>query len=372
MPPTTLLATAVALAVLALATRISAASHRAPRLPEPRADPPKTVVLVPMRNEEGHAGPCVRSLLTQTARPRVLLIDDGSTDNTVVEAREAATGSERFRVIEAGSLPEGWRGKAHALHRGLETVGNDPEPPEWILCTDADTRHAPELLARALAAARRFDLDAVSLAARQEARGLGENLIGPTVFMVLDGLLGDWTTAARSESPPVANGQYLLVRRETLESIGGFGAIRNVALDDVELARALREAGFRTGFLRAPDGLTTRMYEGFRAMVNGWRRNLGWIFGPRVGRAVGILTVLAGPALLLALALMTGRWVEAALLWTAGAGASMTLRGGSHNAPGWGLLYPLDAVCTALVLTLGVMDYRRGEVASWKGRAMEV
>lgn len=372
MSPSILAATAVAFGLLALATRISAARLRAPRLPEPEDEPPSTAVLLPARNEAGHAGLCVRTLLAQSAHPRVLLIDDGSEDGTAAEALDAAAGSQRFRVIEAGPLPDGWRGKVHALHRGFETIREDPEPPEWVLCTDADTRHAPDLLAQALAAAKRFDLDAVSLAARQEARGPGENLIGPAVFMILDGRLGDWEAAARSETPPTANGQYFLIRREALEAVGGFRAIRNVALDDVALATTLRERGFRTGFLRASDGLTTRMYEGLRGMIQGWRRNLGWIYGPDVGRAVGILTLLLGPVVLLAAALGTGRWVEAGLLWAAGAGASMTLRAGSHNVLGWGLLYPLDALATAAVLALGVLDYRRGEVAAWKGRAMRV
>lgn len=366
------LAASVAVAVLGLATRISAARRRAPRLPAPAREPRSTAVLLPARNEEDHVGPCVRRLLGQSTRPRVILVDDGSTDSTVAAAQGAAAGSERFDVLEAGRLPAGWRGKVHALHRGLERALESSEPPAWILATDADTRHAPDLLARALAAAERFRLDAVSLAAHQEARGLGENLIGPPVFMILDGLLGDWNAAARSETPPVANGQYFLVRREALEAIGGFAAIRGVALDDVGLATALRAEGYRTGFLRAPDGLSTRMYEGFRATVDGWRRNLGWIFGPRPLRAAGLSAVLLGPPLLLAAALATGRWVETGLLWGAGAGASMTLRASAGNAPLWGLLHPLDALATAAVLALGILDYRRGEVAAWKGRAMRV
>jgi hypothetical protein len=62
--------------------------------------------------------------------------------------------------------------------------------------------------------------------------------------------------------------------------------------------------------------------------------------------------------------------VEAVLLWTAGAAASMLGRSGSGHAPAYGLLYPLDALLLAGVLLLGVLDRRRRKLVSWKGRTL--
>jgi hypothetical protein len=243
----------------------------------------------------------------------------------------------------------------------------------WLLLVDADARHAPELLARALAAAAAYRLDGVSVAGWQEARGLGENLLVPPVFALLDAVLGDWRAAADGSGPAVASGQFLLVRRELVERAGGFAAIRTDTLDDVAMVRALRRAGGRTGFLRAPDLLRVRMYQGGGEAWRGWRRNLGELFGARLGApAWTALAVVLLPPLALALALLAGSWVAAALLWSAGAAASMLFRAGSGHRPAWGLLYPCDALALAGALALGVRDRRRGRLASWKGREIRI
>ena len=308
----------------------------------------------------------MNTLLAQTARPVVRVVDDGSTDATAARAVERAAGEPRLRLLEAGPLPEGWRGKVHALHAGSKEIGTP-----WVLTTDADTRHAPDLLARTLAAAREGRLDGVSLAGFQEARGLGENLLTPTVFALLDALLGDWGAVAASEGAPVANGQFILLRRETWERCGGFEVVRSETIDDVAIAERLRASGYRTGFFRAP-GLAVRMYRGWGETFRGWRRNLGGIFGSHPGTVAAILAVLFLPAAVLAGLLLTGRWVEAALLWGAGAGASALFRSGSGHSPIYCLLFPLDSLALAVVLALGTADRRRGRLASWKGREIKV
>jgi hypothetical protein len=161
------------------------------------------------------------------------------------------------------------------------------------------------------------------------------------------------------------------LRREPWERCGGFASIRNEPIDDVAVVSRLRAAGGRTAFLRAPE-LRVRMYRGLGETVRGWRRNLGGIFGPHPARVAGILAVLLVPAAALLGFLLAGRWVEAALLWSAGAAASMVFRAGSGHTPAYGLLYPLDALLLAGVLALGVLDRRRGRLMSWKGREMRV
>lgn len=354
--------------LLALALRTEERRRAAPPLPPIPAGIPEgaVTVLLPVRDEELNLLPCLDTLLAQTAKPRVRVIDDGSTDATATLAAQRAAGEPRLELVPAGPLPEGWRGKVHALWAGSRGVGTP-----WILSTDADTRHAPGLLARSLAAAREGNLDAVSIAGFQEAAGLGENLLTPAVFAFLDTLLEDWRAAAAGDGPGVANGQFILLRREAWESCGGFDSVRNEAIDDLAVVHRLRGRGFRTGFFRDP-GLRVRMYRGWREVSAGWRRNLGGLFGAQPRLVAGTLAVLLVPPFALAGFGLAGRPVEAALLWTAGAAASTILRSGSGHRPVWGLLYPLDALALAWVLGLGAADRRRGRLARWKGREMQV
>ncbi|HYG64358.1 MAG TPA: glycosyltransferase family 2 protein [Thermoanaerobaculia bacterium] len=360
-------ALAVGGGLLGLALRTDEQRRQAPSLPLPAdSDGGDVTVLLPVRDEAVNVDACLDTLLSQTAAPLVRVIDDGSTDGTaaLVEARLAA--EPRLSLRSAGPLPDGWRGKLHALAAGARDV----QTP-WILSTDADTRHGPELLARARAAADEHGLDAISLAGTQETRGLGENLLTPTVFALLDILLGDWGPVARGDGAPVANGQFILLQRDAWECCGGFESVRGEAIDDVAVAARLRACGYRSGFFRSPE-LRVRMYRGLRETARGWRRNLGGIFGPAPGTTAAALAVLLVPAAPLLGFALAGAWVAAFLLWTAGAAASMILRAGAGYPPAYGLVYPLDALLLAAVLILGTLDRRRGRLVSWKGREMRV
>jgi cellulose synthase/poly-beta-1,6-N-acetylglucosamine synthase-like glycosyltransferase len=351
--------------LLALALRTEERRRQAPALPPPRLPVPETTVLLPIRDELHNVADCVETLLAQTAAPLVRVIDDGSTDGSGELAAARAAVEPRLTLLAAGPLPPGWRGKVHALWVGSQGVDTP-----WLLATDADTRHAPDLLARAHAAADR-GLDAVSLAGIQEIRGVGENLLVPLVFALLDALVVSWRQAAAGTGSPVANGQFILLWREAWEACGGFAAVRGEAIDDVAIVTRLRDGGFRSGFLRAA-GLKVRMYRGWREAFRGWRRNLGGLLGASPRTVAAALAVLVVPAAALGAAVVAGLAVEAALLWATGAAASMLLRTGGGHRPAWGLLYPLDALALAAVLALGTLDRRQGRLASWKGREMPV
>jgi glycosyl transferase family 21 len=359
-------------ALLALGTGIEERRRRAPALPPEESlgdgdGEGETTVLLPVRDEERNLMPCVEALLPLVGRPLVRVVDDGSSDATAELAAAVASREPRLSLLAAGPLPPGWRGKVHALWAGALGVGSP-----WLLLTDADVRIRPAALRRALAAAAHWQLDAVSLAGLQEAHGLAENLLIPGVFALLDALLGDWEEAAASGGEPVANGQFLLLRRAAWESSGGFAAVRHEATDDVAIAAALRRHGYRTGFFHAPELLSIRMYRGWRGALRGWRRNLGGLLGPRPAVTLTALGVLALPALAIAAALAAGQGVAAILLWSAGAATSGLLRAGSGHQPAYGLLYPVDALLLAGVLATGVLDFRRGRLLSWKGREIRL
>ena len=76
----------------------------------------------------------------------VILVDDDSSDGTADIARRAATADtgERLRVVTSQGLPAGWTGKLWAVKQGIDAAIALPQPPDYLLLTDADIVHAPD------------------------------------------------------------------------------------------------------------------------------------------------------------------------------------------------------------------------------------
>lgn len=365
------LAAALALLWLALAARLARERRRAPALPPPLPPgaAPSTVVLLPLRDEEANVAECLATLAAQTAPLRLVAIDDNSRDRTSAILAELARHAP-LTVLSAPPPAAGASGKSNALACAVAALP-PAERAGWLLATDADTRHAPDLLARAHAALAERRLDALSLAGHQASSAPGDALLTPAVFALLDLLLGDWRPHADGQGDrPVANGQFLLLRGTALAAIGGYEAIASQPLDDVALAAALTRAGYRVGFLRAGDALTVRMYSGLGAALAGWRRNLALFLDDRPGVAAAVLLLVGATVGLATVALARASWLAALLLWFGGAVASVWARRSAGTSGAWGWLFPLDLLLLAMTIALARLDRSRGRLAPWRGRAL--
>src|SRR5215207_5018220 len=123
----------------------------------PVAGTPVTVV-IPARNESRTIETVVRSILASTYHPfELVVVDDRSTDDTASIVERLAAGDARLRLVRGEPLPDGWYGKPWACVQGARAGTG-----ELLLFTDADTRHEPELLGRAVGALRAASADLVT------------------------------------------------------------------------------------------------------------------------------------------------------------------------------------------------------------------
>ena len=85
----------------------------APRLS--RRQPLDVSVVMPLRNEAESLPLVIAGLQQQTYAPaEIILVDGGSTDDTVTIARQLTEGDDRFRIIEAGKATPG-RGNSRLM-----------------------------------------------------------------------------------------------------------------------------------------------------------------------------------------------------------------------------------------------------------------
>ncbi len=240
----------------------------------PPATPPEVSIIIPARNEEVCLADCVQSLVTQTgATFEIIVVDDGSSDRT----REIAMSFAGVKVIAPGPLPEGWTGKNNALVAGVKEARG-----EWLLFTDADTVHLPWSLPRALAEAKENQAELLSYSPEQVVRTFWELATLPVVFAELARQYPPAKVSDPASPIAAANGQYILVRRETYDAVGGHAAIATNLLEDVALAHAVKGTGRKIRFRYAATAVRTRMYRNFRQLREGWTKNLALLF-PRPG-----------------------------------------------------------------------------------------
>ena len=247
-------------------------SHPAalPQFPPPEVSIPEVSIIVPARNEEASLGDCLQSLTAQTGVSyEIIVIDDGSTDRT----REIAQSFAGVRVISAGPLPAGWTGKNNAVVAGAREASG-----RWLLFTDADTVHLLGSLKRALAEARENKAEMLSYSPEQIAVTFWEMAVLPVVFAELARQYPPQKVCDPASPLAAANGQYILIRRETYDAVGGHAAIADNLLEDVALARTVKGAGRSIRFRYAADAVRTRMYRSFRQLRQGWTKNLALLF----------------------------------------------------------------------------------------------
>jgi chlorobactene glucosyltransferase len=344
----------------------------------PPADAPLVSIVIPARNESRNIERCARSVLA-AAYPHfeVIVVDDHSADGTGDISRAIAREHPRLRVIDAPALPPGWCGKQWACATGAGEARG-----QLLLFTDADTRHEPDLLPRAVNALRARDADLLSVAGHQEMHSFWERIIQPQMFALLAIRYGGSEQVSNAKRPvdAIANGQFILVRRDSYDAIGGHAAVHDRVAEDMAMAQAFVAARRRIALFVANDQLSTHMYASLAELIAGWGKNIyagGRMaaLGGSLGRAAYPLVLLAMPLLGLVppLALLAvllgfagGQWLVwsaivipvSVLFWAA-------LYRYMGESVGYALLYPLGFVMLFVIALGGV---RRGRRVEWKRR----
>jgi chlorobactene glucosyltransferase len=339
---------------------------------------PLVSVIIPARNEERNIERCVRSVLgTQYPSLGVIVVNDHSTDATVAIARAIAREDNRLVVVDAPDLPEGWFGKQWACATGAWIARG-----ELLLFTDADTRHGPDLLPRAVNALRDRDAALLSVAGHQEMHSFWECIIQPQMFALLSIRYGgtEHVSNARRAVDVIANGQFILVRRDAYDAVGGHAAVRDRVAEDMALGQEFFRAGQRVVLMLALHQFSTHMYASLRELIVGWRKNIyaggrHAALGGRAGRVAYPALLLAIPivglappvALLLAvIGVLSGAW----LAWSAIVVAvSIVFWAAIYAFMGqsvsYAFLYPLG-LATLLYIAVGAVF--RGRRVEWKDR----
>ena len=215
-------------------------SSRFKQPPIPRDDALPTVsILIPARNEGLVIGDTLRAMAAldyPKDKLEVLLLDDGSTDDTLQRAAEVAREFPFIKVIE---VEGGGKGKSYVLNHGLKMAKG-----EVIAVYDADNRPEQGALKRLVSM-----LSDETPAVTGKVRTINWNRNVLTRFICMEYLyfqLAGQAGKSRLYGIAVLPGTNFVIKRELLEELGGWDE-RAIA-EDLELSFRILSTGRRIAY----------------------------------------------------------------------------------------------------------------------------
>ena len=324
-------------------------------------------VCIPARNEIATIEQVVRAALASNPM-EVVVCNDNSTDGTGEALARIAAEDTRLRVFNAPPLPVGWVGKVRACHLlARHARGNT------LVFVDADTTLLSGGLSRVADLLTRYRAGIVTAVPRQEVRTPMERLVVPLLHVTYTAWLPlALVWLSRDPRFMAANGQILGIRRDTLDAIGGFEAIRDQVVDDMALCRRAKTGGHRVVFADGHHIASCRMYGSAREVWEGFSKNIFEGLGESVPALIAA-SLLYISAFVLPYALLPASLLAPSLLPVAltGLAATLTLRlvlAVRHGHPLSSVVMHPVGILVLIAIAWNSMRWSRSGQIRWAGR----
>ncbi len=354
-----------------------------PSSPTPEEVQPLISVIVPARNEARNIRRSIEALAAQSYQNlELIVVDDGSTDATpqiLKQLQEApkADSSPEITIINGAALPPGWAGKPHALHQGFQASQG-----EWLCFVDADTFANPDLIASTYQAATNLGADMLTILTDQELGSFWEKVIMPLVFTALSVGFPARRVNDPQKADAIANGQFILIRRQVYQAVGGHAAVRDQIAEDKALAVLVKGSGFHLVLGDGRELVRTRMYTSLPEIWEGWVKNIylgmqdrPWLL--LLGAITGFVAALVLPLwtiLSLAWVAQGGGWIaalvaaESLILWGYLLYNRNQVNQAMHISFWYGLTLPLGALIFTAMMVTSAYNVYSGRGVTWRGR----
>jgi chlorobactene glucosyltransferase len=267
------------------------------------------------------------------------------------------------------------------MHQGVKQARG-----EWLLFTDADTAHSPLSISSSIAYAMAHKVDLLSLLPHFELCTPAERVVMPVAFMGIMNLYPPHRVNDPRSKIAIANGQYMLIRREVYDAVGGIARVKEKIAEDLEFAQVVKSADYYLYIAEGMHLVSVRMYTNFGEIWEGWGK-LSF-----KGRPVLALMTVSGVFFLTLMPVLMGIWASQAwrssaqdetlhnritAIWTSLLAGWCVLMPLTYRrridktlglGPGWTLTQPVGVIIMAAIMLSSFIRLLTGKGVIWKGR----
>ena len=321
-------------------------------------------ILIPARNEEKNILNLLTSILNQDYRDyEVVILDDDSSDSTYELCAEFASKCSGFRVIKGKELTGQWLGKNYACYQlAQQARGN------FLLFLDADDHVYDGLINSAVHRMYFRNLALLSLFADQQMETFAEKVTVPLMHYVLLNLLPlKLIYLSRNSIVAAASGQFMLFDAEIYRQNQWHSLTKDKIVEDAEIMKRLKAAGFNSESLLANGMISCRMYKNYNQAINGFGKNFLAAFNYNIfSFLVFLLLFIGGPMIVIItlnlnlITMMLGLILLPRIMISLLAG---------QNAARNVLLHPVQMFNMLVIAFLAIQRYLT-KTTTWKGRGI--
>jgi glycosyltransferase involved in cell wall biosynthesis len=326
---------------------------------------PKVSILIPARNEEAVIAQLLGGL-RQLDYPdfELIVCNDHSSDNTEDILNWFSGEDERIHWFLGEKLPENWLGKNFACHQLAQKASG-----KYLIFLDADVELSTDAITKAVAFFQEKKLSLLSVFPQQRMDSLAEKLTVPVMNWILQSLL-PMILVQKTKFPSLsaANGQFMMFDAENYRANQWHSKVKNQNVEDIRLARMVKEEGLKMAVLLGNNDIFCRMYRRLDEAILGFSRNMHEYFGGQ--RLVMIFywfIVCFAPFILISVGLWTFLSLFVMLVLANRLFVTLACR---QNGLGAMVLHPLQMMSFSLIVFYNVFRRIRKDTV-WKGRRIK-
>jgi len=356
---------AAILAFLTLRTLVSCINlFSSLHLPDKKpATCPKISLLIPVRNEEATIGKLLSSIQKLDYPDfEVWICNDQSSDKTAKILEKFAREDGRIRWFDGENLPEDWLGKNFACHQLAQKASGN-----YMIFLDADVTLSIDSVSRAVFFFQEKKLSLLSVFPQQQMETFAAQISIPVMNWILQSLLPmKLVQTSKFPSLSAANGQFMMFDAENYIENHWHEKVKSQNVEDILLARMIKESCLKMAVLLGDHDIFCRMYEKWDDAVIGFSRNIHQYFGgTKMVMFLFWFLIISGPFVVWSILGWQKLLLFIALVFANRIFISIASR---QNIASAVLLHPLQMISFTAMIIYNI--YHRKET-EWKGRKIK-